>query len=144
MLVTVVGIPAHSQQASAASFRLVTAYTLNRTDDSTQTFLRVGTSPSTRSLTLALQTDLTNCGCNVTGNYSGRVLQVTGGYTGDALKVVAQRYQHVGGVGSAEELVSVAWHPEKESITAHQTIQPMHKILTEATINLKKNQRGIA
>ncbi|KAK8373611.1 hypothetical protein O3P69_012372 [Scylla paramamosain] len=114
MLVTVVGIPAHSQQASAASFRLVTAYTLNRTDDSTQTFLRVGTSPSTRSLTLALQTDLTNCGCNVTGNYSGRVLQVTGGYTGDALKIVAQRYQHVGGVGSAEELVSVAWHPEEE------------------------------
>ncbi|KAK8372651.1 hypothetical protein O3P69_011786 [Scylla paramamosain] len=116
MLVTVVGIPAHSQQASAASFRLVTAYTLNRTDDSTQTFLRVGTSPSTRSLTLALQTDLTNCGCNVTGNYSGRVLQVTGGYTGDALKVVAQRYQHVGGVGSAEELVSVAWHPEEEML----------------------------
>ncbi|KAK8373859.1 hypothetical protein O3P69_009703 [Scylla paramamosain] len=91
------GDPGHSQQASAASFRLVTAYTLNRTDDSTQTFLRVGTSPSTRSLTLALQTDLTNCGCNVTGNYSGRVLQVTGGYTGDALKVVAQRVPACGG-----------------------------------------------
>ncbi|KAK8374211.1 hypothetical protein O3P69_011777 [Scylla paramamosain] len=81
MLVTVVGIPAHSQQASAASFRLVTAYTLNRTDDSTQTFLRVGTSPSTRSL-----------------------------YLGSA-EVPA-----CGGVGSAEELVSVAWHPEEEML----------------------------
>ncbi|MPC51016.1 hypothetical protein E2C01_044853 [Portunus trituberculatus] len=55
MLVTVAGIPAHSQQTSAASSRLATAYTIRRTDDSTQTFLRVGSPASTRSLTVALQ-----------------------------------------------------------------------------------------
>ncbi|XP_045137995.1 uncharacterized protein LOC123520126 isoform X2 [Portunus trituberculatus] len=124
MLVTVAGIPAHSQQTSAASSRLATAYTIRRTDDSTQTFLRVGSPPSTRSLTVALQTDLTSCGCKVTGNYSGRVLQVTGGYTGDALKVVALRDRRVEGVGSVEELLGVAWRPEEEEmlvITAPRT-----------------------
>ncbi|KAK8373819.1 hypothetical protein O3P69_011715 [Scylla paramamosain] len=91
-----------------------TCWNTSHTHTHTHTHTHSSHSPNVRCR--CSQTDLTNCGCNVTGNYSGRVLQVTGGYTGDALKVVAQRYQHVGGVGSAEELVSVAWHPEEEML----------------------------